>query len=65
MKSIIKDLKKKDHSTTETIRKKRGDEFEAKIYKKLFKQYPNTSFKLKKMMIELKKQKKLLKKVMI
>ena len=35
-----KGLKKKDHSTTETIRKKRGDEFEAKIYKKLIKQFP-------------------------
>ena len=35
-----KDLKKKDQSTTEIIRKKRGDEFEAKIYQKLIKQYP-------------------------
>jgi uncharacterized protein len=35
-----KELKKKDRSTTETIRKKRGDEFEAKIYKKLIKQFP-------------------------
>ena len=30
-----KDLKKKDQSTTEIIRKKRGDEFEEKIYQKL------------------------------
>ena len=30
-----KELKKKESSTTEEIRKKRGDEFEEKIYKKL------------------------------
>ena len=35
-----KELKKKDRSTTETIRKKRGDEFEAKIYDRLIKQFP-------------------------
>ena len=35
-----KDLKKKQSSTTEKIRKERGDEFEEKIYKKLIKQYP-------------------------
>ena len=35
-----KELKKKESSTTEEIRKKRGDEFEEKIYKKLIKQYP-------------------------
>ena len=35
-----KNLKKKKSSTTEEIRKKRGDEFEEKIYKKLIKQYP-------------------------
>ena len=35
-----KELKKKDRSTTETIRKKRGDEFETKIYDKLIKQFP-------------------------
>ena len=35
-----KELKKKEQSTTELIRKKRGDEFEAKIYQKLIKQYP-------------------------
>ena len=35
-----KELKKKDRSTTETIRKKRGDEFEAKVYKNLIKQFP-------------------------
>ena len=35
-----KGLKKKKSSTTEDIRKKRGDEFEEKIYKKLIKQYP-------------------------
>ena len=35
-----KGLKKKESSTTEEIRKKRGDEFEEKIYKKLIKQYP-------------------------
>jgi|ETNmetMinimDraft_20_1059909.scaffolds.fasta_scaffold04374_3 uncharacterized protein len=35
-----KELKKKESSITEEIRKKRGDEFEEKIYKKLIKQYP-------------------------
>ena len=35
-----KGLKKKESSTTEEIRKKRGDEFEEKIYKKLIKQFP-------------------------
>ena len=35
-----KELKKKESSTTEEIRKKRGDEFEEKIYKKLIKQFP-------------------------
>ena len=35
-----KELKKKESSTTEETRKKRGDEFEEKIYKKLVKQYP-------------------------
>ena len=35
-----KELIKKDRSTTETIRKKRGDEFEAKIYDRLIKQFP-------------------------
>ncbi|MDB9795885.1 TM0106 family RecB-like putative nuclease [Pelagibacteraceae bacterium] len=35
-----KELKQKERSTTETIRKKRGDEFEEKIYGKLSKQYP-------------------------
>ena len=35
-----KELKKKERSTTEAIRKKRGDEFEEKIYTKLIKQYP-------------------------
>ena len=34
-----KELKKKEQSTTEIIRKKRGDEFEEKIYQKLNKQY--------------------------
>ena len=36
-----KEIKKKDRSTSEIIRKKRGDEFEKKIYEKLIKQYPN------------------------
>ena len=35
-----KNLKKKQSSTTEKIRKERGDEFEEKIYKKLIEQYP-------------------------
>ena len=35
-----KELKKKESSTTEKIRKERGDEFEEKIYGKLSKQYP-------------------------
>ena len=35
-----KELKKKESSITEEIRKKRGDEFEEKIYKKLIKQHP-------------------------
>ena len=36
-----KELKKKESSTTEKIRKERGDEFEEKIYKELILQYPN------------------------
>ena len=36
-----KQLEQKDRSTTETIRMKRGNEFEEKIYKKLIKLYPN------------------------
>ena len=35
-----KDLKKKESSITEETRKKRGDQFEEKIYKKLIKKYP-------------------------
>ena len=35
-----KELKKKESSITEEIRKKRGDEFEEKIYKKLIEKYP-------------------------
>ena len=35
-----KELKKKDRSTTETIRKKRGDEYEDKDNKNLIKQIP-------------------------
>ena len=46
-----KELKKKDRSTTETIRKKRGDEFEAKIYDRLIK-YFNEKYKLKVVLYE-------------
>ena len=35
-----KELKKKESSITEETRKKRGDQFEEKIYKKLIKKYP-------------------------
>ena len=35
-----KELKKKESSKTEETRKKRGDQFEEKIYKKLIKKYP-------------------------
>jgi len=35
-----KELKKKDSSKTEEIRRQRGDEFEEKIYKELTKKYP-------------------------
>ena len=35
-----KELKKKESSITEETRKKRGDQFEEKIYKKLIEKYP-------------------------
>ena len=54
-------LKKKESSTTEEIRKKRGDEFEEKIYKKLIKQYPK-HIKIKKDDDRLEKTKEALKK---
>lgn len=59
-----KDLKKKDQSTTEIIRKKEVMNLRKKFIKNLLNSTLNTS-KLKMMMIKLKQQKMLLKRVMI
>ena len=56
-----KELKKKDSSKTEEIRRQRGDEFEEKIYKKLIKKYPK-HIKIKKDKDRFKKTKEALKK---
>jgi len=56
-----KELKKKDSSKTEEIRRQRGDEFEEKIYKKLIKKYPKY-IKIKKDKDRFKKTKEALKK---
>ncbi len=56
-----KELKKKERSTTEIVRKKRGDEFEEKIYEKLIKQYPK-HIKIKKDVDKFEKTKEAIKK---
>ena len=53
-----KEFKKKESSITEDTRKRRGDQFEEKIYKKLIEKYPK-HIKIKKIKIDLQKQKKL------
>jgi uncharacterized protein len=56
-----KELKKKESSITEETRKKRGDQFEEKIYKKLIEKYPKY-IKIKKDKDRFKKTKEALRK---